>query len=447
MRLSLSELFSMIFPLSIMAAGIFLTLRLQGLQFRRLGTAFRNTFGKAFRKGERGKGLSPFQASASALAGTLGTGNIAGVATALTVGGPGALFWMWVSAFLGMAVKYGEIVLAVYFQGRDKSDAPVGGPMFYIEKAFHSAGPAIFFAGSCVAASFGIGNLTQSGAASEAVSNAFGVPRGVIGLALAVLTFLAVTGGIKRIGFIAERLVPFMGAVYLGGAMAVLLPRLSELPAVFRMIFADAFSGEAMAGGVVGVLTGKALRIGVSRGIFTNEAGMGSAPIAHGAADAHSPAEEGLWGIVEVFLDTVVMCTLTGTVILLSGITGQSGAALTVAAFECFLGSKAAGFIAVSTCFFAFASILCWCCYGEAALRYLSAGEKTVFCYRLVYSLAVTAGAVFQLETVFRLSDTLNFLMSAPNLAAVVLLSHTVISETEKSFGNFHKKPSNSHKL
>lgn len=442
MRFSLSEFVSLIFPLMILAAGLWLTVRLKGLQLVRLHTAFRETFGCSFREKGQGSGLTPFQASAAALAGTLGTGNIAGVALALTAGGPGALFWMWISAFLGMAVKYAEILLAARFCVRDKDGGLSGGPMHYIEKAFHSSGPAIFFAGACVAASFGIGNLTQAAAASDAVHTALHLPRAAVGLCMAALAFFAISGGIRRIGRIAEYLVPFMGAVYLVGALAVLLPRMTALPDVFRIIISDAFSADAFSGGILGFLTGKAVRTGVSRGVFTNEAGMGTAPIAHGAADARSPAGEGLWGIVEVFLDTIVMCTLTGAVIILSGIREQDGAALTTAAYQHFLGRGAAAFIAVSTCFFAFASILCWGGYGESALRYLCAGEKTVRCYRIAYCMAVILGSVFRLETVFRLSDVLNFLMAVPNLAAIVLLSGTVIRETKNFFGELHKKTS-----
>ena len=426
----------------ILAAGFWLTVRLRGLQLVKLHTAFRETFGRSFREKEQGSGLTPFQASAAALAGTLGTGNIAGVALALTAGGPGALFWMWVSAFMGMAVKYAEILLAVRFSARNKDGRLSGGPMHYIEEAFRSSGPAIFFAGACVAASFGIGNLTQSAAASDAMHTALHLPRAAVGLCMAVLAFFAISGGFRRIGRVAEYLVPFMGAVYLVGALAVLLPRITSLPGVFRIIISDAFSAEACSGGLLGFLTGKAARTGISGGIFTNEAGMGTAPIAHGAADARSPAGEGLWGIVEVFLDTIVMCTLTGAVIILAGIRELDGAALTTAAYHHFLGRGAAAFIAVSTCFFAFASILCWGGYGESALRYLCAGERTVRCYRAVYCTAVILGSVCRMETVFRLSDVLNFLMIAPNLTAVVLLSGTVIRETREFFGELYKKTS-----
>jgi len=442
LHFSLSRLIFTIYPLLIVGTGLWLTVRLKGLQLVRLGTAFRETFGKAFRKREQGKGLTSFQASAAALAGSLGTGNIIGVGIALASGGPGALFWMWISAFLGMAVKYGEILLAVKFRKEEQGGAPSGGPMFYIERAFRSAGPAIFFAGASVAASFGIGNLTQSGAASEAVADAFGVPRAAAGILMAVLVYAVMNGGIARIGRTAEFLVPIMGIAYITGALTAILPRLSELPGIFILIVRDAFSAEAFSGGMAGFLTGKAIRVGVSRGVFTNEAGMGSASIVHGSADAGSPVEEGLWGIVEVFLDTIVMCTLTGAVILLSGVNDANGASLTVNAFETFLGKGAAGFISLSVFCFAFASILSWGGIGEAALRYLSAGRGTLSGYRIIYSVSAAAGAVFPLETVFRLSDLLNFLMAVPNLAAIVLLSNTIIRETQSGLSIFHKKPS-----
>ncbi|MDD6033512.1 MAG: alanine:cation symporter family protein, partial [Oscillospiraceae bacterium] len=238
-------------------------------------------------------------------------------------------------------------------------------------------------------------------------------------------------------------LVPLMGLIYLGGALAVILPSLDRVPGVLLLIVRDALEPRAAAGGLLGTLTGKAVRIGVSRGVFTNEAGMGSAAIIHGAADASSPAGEGLWGITEVFLDTIVMCTLTALVVLLSGLPADTdGAALTVAAFSRFLGKGAASFVALSTFFFAFASMLCWSCCGEAGLQYLSVGKRGILCYRILFSLSAALGAVFRLETVFRLSDLLNFLMALPNLAAVVLLSGTIERETRRASDKVHKNSS-----
>lgn len=438
MRFSFSEFTTAVLSLLFIVTGLWLTVKLKGLQFLSLGRALHRTLGSIFRHKGQGKGLSSLQASATALAGTLGTGNIAGVATAIAVGGPGTLFWMWISAFLGMILKYSEIVLAVHFTVCGKEGKSSGGPMRYIEKTLGS-GPAVFFAGACIAASFGIGSLTQSSAASEAMHSAFGISEIIIGAFFALLTFLAAAGGMKHIGRITELLVPFMGILYLSGTLIVILPRLNLLPDVFRLIVSDAFSAKALTGGIFGVLTGKAVRIGISRGIFTNEAGMGSSSIAHSTADAASAGEEGLWGITEVFLDTIVMCTLTGTVILLSGAEGQGGASLTVAAFEHFLGRNAGGFIAVSSCLFAFASILVWCGYGEVALKYLGVHEKGIVRYRIIYSLTAAAGTVFHLETVFCVSDMLNLLMTVPNLTAIVLLSNTIRSETGNMLSRLYK--------
>ena len=426
----------LIFPLSVLLTGGWLTIMLKGMPLRRplwvLKTAIRQ-----LRPAGKG-GLSSFQASATALAGALGTGNITGVAVALTVGGPGAIFWMWVCGLVGMVLKYSEILLAVRYQ-RKNGTSYAGGPMYYLEAAFGSVLPGIFFAGSCLAASFGIGCLAQAGAAADALSGCLDLPPWVTGMAMAALLLAVLMGGIQRIGTLTQWLVPVMGLLYLGGTLGILLPHLDQLPALLRLIIADAFSFTGASGGGLGFLTSRALRTGMVRGVFTNEAGMGSAPIVHGAASARSPVEEGAWGVVEVFLDTIVMCTLTAAVILLSGCLDTVSYGLTVAAFGHFWGQGAALFVGISSFVFGFSSILCWSYYGEAALSYLGGKKRACNVYRLICAVVVAAGTVCRLETVFRLSDLLNFLMAAPNLLGLLALTPEIRRQTLKYFEKIDK--------
>lgn len=334
---------------------------------RRLFTALRRFLGGG--GASDGKKVSSFGASAAALAGSLGTGNIAGVAAALTAGGPGAVFWMWVSAFGGIALKYSEILLAAH--GRRKGDS--SGPMGYIAR---NVGPvaAWVFAFGCVGASFGTGNMAQANAAADALHTAFGLPKIICGLFLGLAAFLVLRGGKGRVASAAGFLIPVVGGLYIAGAGAVLLLHLDRLPGAFCLVFSDAFSFQSVSGGVLGVFVSRAFRAGIARGVFTNEAGLGSAPIVHSAADSSSPADEGLWGVAEVALDTLVMCTLTAAVLLVAPSPGADGAAWTAAAFSSALGDWAGGFLGASSALLAFASLLTWHWCGGSGPR-LSRGR------------------------------------------------------------------------
>ena len=421
------------FLLFLAGAGIFYTIRLGGLQFFRFPQIWREAIGRSFRGKTGGKGtISPFQAAATALAGALGTGNIAGVATAVVSGGPGAVFWMWLSSLFSMALKYAEILLSVKFRTVNSRGEQVGGPMYYMEKGLGCRFLAVWFALSCVLASFGVGNMAQSNAAGQAAEAAFGIPAAVTGLVLAAAVGLALFGGIRRIARWTERIVPVMALFYIGAALWVLALHWREIPGAVRLIVADAFDFRSAAGGFFGFVTARSVRFGVARGVFSNEAGMGSAPIVHGAAEADSPARQGMWGVVEVFLDTTLMCSVTGLVLLVSGGAqpGMDGAALTLAAFQGAMGEGAAAFLAVAILFFAAASMMGWSYCGEKALEYLTDSRRMRSVYRLCYLAAIAAGAAGSVQGVWLLSDLLNLAMAVPNVIAVLLLSGTAARET-----------------
>ncbi len=432
------------FLLVLAGAGIYLTVRLGFFQLLHFPVVWRETFGRLFRKSSREKKqgtISPFQATATALAGTLGTGNIAGVATALVSGGPGAIVWMGISSIFSMALKFSEIVLAVLYRQKNRSGELVGGPMYYIEKGMESRWLAVMFAVLCAAASFGIGNLAQSNAVAGAMLETFGIPKAVSGAVTMVLTGLVLCGGIQRIARLTERVVPVMAVVYLLAAAAVLTCNAEKLPGIFALMFREAFQIPAVSGGVFGFLVSRSVRLGLSRGVFSNEAGMGSAPIVHGAAQTDSAVRQGFWGVIEVFLDTTVMCTVTALVILAAGdlSSGLNGAALTASAFESALGGYASGFVSVSIFFFASASILGWSYYGEKAIEYLTPKREYRLLYRCLYLWAVFVGALISLEAVWGISDLLNLLMAVPNIAAVLVLSTTVVQNKKEYFKNSKK--------
>lgn len=432
----------------LLVTGVLLSVRAGFPQLRRFGEMLRVTLGSAFSsKKERGA-ISPFQAVSTALAGTVGTGNIAGVAGALTLGGPGAVFWMWFSSFWGMATKYAEVLLAVRFRRRNRAGEWRGGPMYTIQNGL---GPrfrplAMLFSLFGMLAAFGIGNLAQVNTIASAVSSVFGTlmpgsfsdfsVRLAVGLLTATAVGLALLGGAARIGALAERLVPAMSIIYITGALAVICTHAGTLPDVLHSIFADAFTPHAALGGACGIGVQQAVRIGVARGIFTNEAGLGSAPIAHAATSETDPARQGLFGIFEVFVDTIVICTLTALAILTSGVNipygKNAGAELTIAAFADSFGAKTAGLlIAVCLVFFAFSSVLSWSLYGCRCAEYLF-GMKSESVYRLVFVAANVLGAVCELSLVWNLSEALNGLMIIPNLISLLALSGIVASESRK---------------
>ena len=419
-----------------LAVGGLLTVRTGFVQFRRLGYTLRYVKGLLFARPKPGqKGITPFQAVTTALSGTLGTGNIAGVAAALSLGGAGALFWMWVGGFLGMAVKYSEIVLAMRTRERH-TEGWRGGPMYYLRTLRGGRALSLLFCLFCLGSSFCMGNMAQSNTAAAAVRAVFPLSERAVRLlflGIAVLVGLVILGGVKRIARTTELLVPAMAVFYLGGCLVVILMNLGRLPAVFAEVFASAFTLRGAAGGAMGVTMLHAMRVGVTRGVFTNEAGLGSAPIAHSAAENPVPQKQGLWGVFEVFLDTIVMCTLTGIVVLIPGLPAEAtadGAAISLAAFSRYLGEFAAVLIGVSTVFFAAASIIGWSYYGEVCLRSLCRANWPVYLYKLAYVAAVYIGAVSAVGLVWELSDLCNSLMMCVNLAGVAALSGTVRAET-----------------
>lgn len=386
-------------------------------------------FGQSARK-EGKQGVSALQAVSTALAGSIGTGNIVGVATALTLGGPGAIFWMWISALLGMMTIFSETVLGMKYRVRDESGFWRGGAMYYLERGLHSPWLAKLFAAACVLASLGMGNMAQANSIAQAFGEGFGLSPLLTGGVLSVLLFAVACGGIRRTARVAEKLVPGMAIGYLLACLIVLFLFRNNLGHAIAEIFSQAFSLRAAAGGTGGVVMLRAMRAGVSRGIFTNEAGLGSSVMAHTSTCNHSPVEQGMWGIFQVFIDTWVMCTLTALCILSSGVmkTGKDGAALSTETFRSAFGNGGAIFVAVAVALFAFATMLAWCCYGEAGLRYLSGG-RGIWGYRLLFAAAAFFACRMDLGSVWDLCDTFNGMMAIPNLAAVFFLSGEVLSE------------------
>ncbi|MDR0326266.1 MAG: sodium:alanine symporter family protein [Oscillospiraceae bacterium] len=439
----------------LLLAGLWFTLRSGFWQVFYIGRIFRETLGSLRRTApplsqpEASKGVTPFQAMSTALASTVGTGNIAGVATAIVAGGPGAIFWMWVSALLGMMTKYAEVFLAVKHRKKAPGGGFYGGPMYYME-AIGWKIPAVIFAMLCMTSALGVGNLTQINTLADAAYTVFHVPKMATAVVTASLAALVVLGGIRSVGAVTEKLVPFMSVLYIGLSAAVLIICRDGILPAFQIIVAGAFTPQAAFGGAAGYTVFRAMRYGVSRGVFTNEAGLGSAPIAHACADTDSPERQGMWGALEVFIDTIVLCTLTALVILAAGVFTPGGeldgAALTVAAFEHALGPFGAGAVAVCTALFAFATIPGWCFYGEQCCLYLSRsfrarrlGAKSEvsppdgrwnssILYRAAFIVLLLPGAALRLETVWHFADVMNALMALPNLAALLVMSRQVFA-------------------
>ena len=441
----------------IMGVGLYLTLRLHFVQIRRFSHALRNTIGKIFHRGEAAEGsVTPFQAVCTALAATVGTGNIAGVAGAIAIGGPGAVFWMWVSALLGMCTKFVEVTLAVRFRERNAQGDWVGGPMYYIKNGLGKKWMwlAYIFAALGVLTVFGTGNATQVNAIITSINSAlysFGaVPKGgvpavnlAIGIFIALLVALVLLGGIRRIGRVAERLVPFMALLYVVLGLGVVALNLNRVPAAFAAIFRGAFNPAAVTGGVVGAMF-TSMKKGVSRGIFSNEAGLGTASIAHASAHVDGPVKQGLYGVFEVFADTIVICTLTALVILLGGaeITyGQAaGAELTISGFTSTYGGWVSLFTAVAMCSFAFSTILGCGLYGTRCIEFMF-GSRVNKPFMLVYSAVAILGATVNLGLLWDIAETFNGLMVIPNLIAVVLLSPVAVKLIREYFADLDRKP------
>ncbi|KAB3533260.1 sodium:alanine symporter family protein [Alkaliphilus serpentinus] len=422
----------------LVGTGIYYSFRTNFLQVRRFGFTMKETLMKIFEKPEASEegDITPFQALSTALAATIGTGNIAGVATAIALGGPGAIFWMWVSAFFGMLTKFAEVVLAIQYREKNKEGSFVGGPMYYIEKGLGMKWLAVLFSIFGGIAAFGIGNMVQSNSVAAALETTFKIDPLITGIVLAVAAGLVILGGLKRIASVTERLVPIMAVFYIIGALVILLLNISGIPNAFALIFKHAFTPAAAGGGFAGATIMMAMRYGVARGVFSNEAGLGSAPIAHAAAKTDHPVRQGLWGIFEVFADTIVICTLTALTILSTGVwnSGVTGAALTTKAFSTGLPGTWGGIIvSIGILLFAFSTILSWAYYGEKCAEYLLGSNINKY-YRILWLPAIVVGAIGGLELIWHLADTLNGLMAIPNLVGLVLLSGVVFKLTKEFF-------------
>lgn len=423
--------------------GLFLIRTTKGVIFTRLNIVMRYTARTLFQKSNDAKTeegtITPFQAVCTALAATVGTGNIVGVALAIATGGPGAIFWLWVSGMIGMVIKYCEVTLSQAYRTDNARGETVGGPMYYIENGMGMKWLAVLFAVFASFASLGIGASVQSNALAGGLQDAFGWNVHLVGVLTATLTALIIIGGIRRIAGLAEFLVPFMSVLYVGGALTVLAVNVSRIPAAMVRIFRDAFSGSAAIGGFSGASAMYACRIGMARGVFTHEAGMGSAPIAHASADNDHPARQGLWGAFEVFFDSLIMCTITALVILTSGLwqdpfyTGD-GRGMSAAAFEDAF-SLGGCLVAMGLCLFAFATIVAWYYYGEKCIGYLTGDSWIIkLGYQTVYTVMVYVGCIASLDAVWEVADLFNGLMAIPNLIALIALSGGIRRLTEDFF-------------
>lgn len=424
----------------LLGTGLYLTLGLRFLPLRKLPAGIRLLF-----RGTRGNGagdISPFGALMTSLSATVGTGNIAGVATAIALGGPGALFWMWITALLGMAIKYGEALCAVNFRETDEQGHFSGGPMYYIKnglhKRWHWLGVAFAIFGSL--AGFGIANTVQSHSVSEVLQESFSVPPLVTGLTLMVLVAAVILGGIRRIAVVASWLVPLMAVAYVVMAMTVIVLNLSEVPGAINTIIGSALTPTAATGGFAGATVWAALRFGVARGIFSNEAGLGSAPIAHAAARTNQPVEQGMIAMLGTFIDTLLICTMTGLVIVIMDVwpTGISGAKLTSLAFSDALPGGHY-IVALGLCIFAFTTMIGWSFYGERCVVFLF-GTPAILPFRIAWVLAIPVGTLMELELVWLVADTLNAFMALPNLIALILLAPLVFKLTKNYFESAEKK-------
>ncbi len=415
----------------LVGTGVLLTIRLRGLQFSKLPMALKQAFGGTKGQDEQEGDVSHFGALMTALSATIGTGNIAGVATAVVLGGPGAIFWMWITAIFGMATKYGEGILAVKYRITNSKGEMAGGPMYYIERGLKWKWLAVLFALFAVLASFGIGSSVQSNSVAQSIHASFGVDQAATGFILTILTAVVVLGGIKSISKAASVIVPVMAVVYVLGGLVIIFANLDAVGPAISMIFSDAFTGQAAAGGALGTV----IRFGVARGVFSNEAGMGSAPIAAAAAKTDHPARQALVSMTGTFLDTIVVCSITGVVLVMGGLyaDGQTGAALTTLTFDKLLPGWGGYIVTFGLIFFAYSTILGWCYYGEKCAAYLL-GDKAVLPYRVVYVATVMIGTVASLDLVWAAADTFNGLMAIPNLIALLLLSGVIVSETNDFF-------------
>lgn len=440
---------------AIIGVGVFLAILSRFIQMRRFIRMWRETFVRTFRGESAGEGdISPFQAVNVALGGTVGVGNIAGVATAIAAGGPGAIFWLWVSGVLGMGTKFFEVALGIHYRAREAGGPMVGGPMMYISRGMGPAWKwlAILFAIFGTLTAFVIGNMVQSNSVAEGLRY-FHVPPWATGAGLLVFVGLVTVGGIKRIAHVAIFCVPFMCILYMMSALAIIFWKIAYVPSALMMIVQDAFRPTAAIGGFAGVAVMQAVRYGIARGVFSNEAGLGSAPIAHATARTDHPVRQAFWGMMEVFVDTIIMCTATALVIILSGAweSGETGASLTIQGFSSLLGMKVgAAVVAFCMALTAYDTNIAWCFYGETCAVYLLGHGRIVrYIYRFTWLPLVLIGAVIKLDMVWSIADTMNGLMAIPNLIALVVLAPVVvrlIRDFERTFSH-SQNAANSHKI
>ncbi|MGB6329176.1 MAG: sodium:alanine symporter family protein [Halarcobacter sp.] len=415
----------------LVGTGLYLSIKLKGMQFWALGHAIK----LIFKKEKDGEGdITHFQALMTALAATVGIGNIVGVATAITFGGPGAVFWMWVTGLVGMATKYSEAILAVKYREKGKNGYK-GGPMYYLANGLNMPKLAFFFALFTVLASFGIGNMTQSNAVANALFSQFSIPTWVSGIVLLTITSFVILGGIKSIGKTTSFLIPFMIVVYLSTSLLIIITNYDKVLDAFGLIFYHAFNPIAAGGGFAGAAVAAAIRYGIARGVFSNESGLGSAPIAAAAAKTNDPVKQALVSMTQTFIDTLLVCTMTALIILMAPVwtTGGNAAELTLKSFEFFLGDAGALIVVLATILFGYSTILGWSYYGERAFEYIF-GDKSIKIYRIVFISFILVGAMMELKLVWNFSDLANGLMAIPNLIALLLLSKVVSEETNRYF-------------
>ncbi len=424
----------------LVGTGVYLTLILKAIQLRKLSHSVAIISGKYDNPRDQGE-ISHFQALSTALSATIGTGNIAGVATAIASGGPGAVFWMWVTAIFGMATKYSSCLLSLKYRKLKPDGSVSGGPMYYLTSGLKAGWLGWLFAFFACLASFGIGNMVQANSVANPLNDILGIPKPITGFLMAILVGMVIIGGIKRIGNVAARIVPFMTVVYILGAMTIIVINLEKIPEALNLIFYHAFTPTAAAGGFLGTTVMQTLRFGVARGVFSNESGLGSAPIAHAAARTNEPVREGLVAMIGPLIDTLLICTMTAVVIVLSGLwkntgpngVGLTGATLCAKAFEATLPIVGHYIVSFGLIFFAFSTIIGWSYYGDRCAEYLF-GPGAVMPYRWIYVLLIPLGATVKLELIWNLSDVANGLMAFPNLIGILGLSGVIVRETRNYF-------------
>lgn len=426
----------------IIGTGIFFSFKLKWIQIRHFIYIMKNTIGNAFKKGNPEDGqISSGQAGFSSIAGVVGTGNLAGVGTAIAMGGPGAIFWMWVAAFFGMATKFAEITLGIKYREKNKQGHYSGGPMYYLEKGLGKRWVAVLFSIFIMASFFVIGAIVDTNTIAISINEQWGINQLLTGIIFAILTGIVIFGGIKSIGTVCEKLTPFMGGLYILVGLGLIGVNISKVPQAFGLIFTSAFKPAAATGGFAGATVARMITMGTARGLFSNEAGMGSSPIIHSSAQVEHPIEQGIWGITEVFFDTIIICTITALAIILSGewVSGASGVALTMNAFTSLMGSLGSYIVLITAILFGYSCLITTNYYVESAGRYLW-GEKVTIPIRIIWLIGIVIGSVGGLEFVWDLSDTVNGLLIIPNLIGVIYLSSQVTDLKNEYFSNVRSK-------